>query len=196
MRLRTRWKDKTRPRSTAEQASVIGTALWKIAAEAVLNLENENFQTDTQAQRLDVIMEHLTFGLHLLDRLCYGRLPDADRAELVTATAQHVAKLVHDNSRQVLGEGSYRDRFIELLNTRSGEYAEHGFEQGEPAFGMLLAFGYRVCAVMGPRDNRWLLDHMVAIEGPEILDILKKTVSGFLEQRQMAEEPSAAGENG
>ena len=38
---------------------------WRIAGKALLNLENEGFQTDTQLQRLDVLQEFVFVGEEL-----------------------------------------------------------------------------------------------------------------------------------
>ncbi len=75
-RLRTRWNEKERERSIDQVASSVGVSLWRIASEALLNLENEGFETISHAQRLDVIAEFLAFLIHVSDRQVYGKLEE------------------------------------------------------------------------------------------------------------------------
>ena len=54
VRLKKRWNQRERPRTPAQMANAVAAGIWKLAAEIVLNLENENFETETQAQRADL----------------------------------------------------------------------------------------------------------------------------------------------
>jgi hypothetical protein len=74
VRIKSRWNQKERARSIQETASALGFIMWRIAQNALLSLENEGFQTDTQVQRLDVIEEFLAFLLHVVDRRVYDRM--------------------------------------------------------------------------------------------------------------------------
>ena len=56
MRIRTKWHNKERVVSIEEKANTMAFISWRIAMAFVLNMENENFQTDTQKQRLEVIL--------------------------------------------------------------------------------------------------------------------------------------------
>jgi len=57
VRLKKGWNQSERPRSAAQMANAIGATIWKLAANVVLNLENENFETATQGQRIDIMEE-------------------------------------------------------------------------------------------------------------------------------------------
>ena len=61
MRAAARWNKKDKVRTVEETAGALGVTGWRIAAQGVLGLENEGFQTDTQSQRLDVITEFAAF---------------------------------------------------------------------------------------------------------------------------------------
>jgi hypothetical protein len=54
VRVKSKWNLKDRERTLSETGAAMGFILWRIAQQGVLNLENEGFQTDTNAQRLDV----------------------------------------------------------------------------------------------------------------------------------------------
>ena len=52
VRIRSRWNAKGKARSLEENAGALAFIEWRIAQATLLNLENEGFQTDTQAQRV------------------------------------------------------------------------------------------------------------------------------------------------
>ncbi|MCZ6578721.1 MAG: hypothetical protein O6927_05160, partial [Gammaproteobacteria bacterium] len=68
MRVNKKWNQKSRSRSVEQMANAVAAAIWKLAAQVLLNLENENFETTTQGQRLDVMEELVIFLVHMSDR--------------------------------------------------------------------------------------------------------------------------------
>ena len=178
MRVKSRWSKKDKTRSVDETAGALAFITWRIAANHVLHLENEGFQTDTQQQRLDVIAEFLAFLIHVTDRLVYGHLSDEDRQALISAYALRMADTFAGNVKDVAGasDGDPRGGFIETLNQRMSDYAEMSFADGQPGFNLLAFFGEKVAGVMGPKDNRWIQDQIMEIEAPEALKPLKKAL--------------------
>ena len=55
MRIRSKWNEKNRDRSPEEIAGVVAFIAWRICAQDVQDLEKNDFQTDTQVQRLAII---------------------------------------------------------------------------------------------------------------------------------------------
>jgi hypothetical protein len=53
VRVKKSWNQNERLRSPAQMANAIGATIWKLAANVVLNMENENFETATQGQMLE-----------------------------------------------------------------------------------------------------------------------------------------------
>ena len=181
VRVKSKWNQPGAPRTLLQMANAISATIWKLAANVVLNLENENFQTDTQAQRIDVIEELACYLLHACDRLVYGRTGDTERAEFVTALAQDLARLLEESRIDVQGEGEYRAAFIERLNRRCADYAGYGFDAEEGAgFALRCRLGDRIAAAMGERDRRWIPDFIVAREAPEIEAALKRSLFGLV----------------
>jgi hypothetical protein len=74
VRVKSKWNKKDKVHTLDEIGGAAAFILWRIAQQGLLNLENEGFQTDTRAQRIDVITEFLAFLVH---RLC--RMPAAGR---------------------------------------------------------------------------------------------------------------------
>lgn len=181
IRVKSKWNKKERNRSIAETAGAMGFILWRIAQQGVLNLENEGFQTDTNAQRLDVMAEFLTFLLHLVDRRVIGLMGIDERQELVTALAKKLADFIQENRTDASGKGEYRQKFIRLINDRTNDYA--GFSVGEdgiPGYAFRRYFGENVRAVMGDKDNQWITDQVMDVEVPEMLKPLNKAAGDLL----------------
>jgi hypothetical protein len=183
-RLRTRWTDKERARSIKDVASAMSVNLWKIASEALLNLENEGFETTTNAQRLEIITEFAAFLVHMADRLLYEEYDEADRGRFVTALALDVIRIIEDNKRDVVGPGDYRDALIAHLNRRLEEYYEYPFDEKEgPGFGMRRRLGEYVRDLMGERDRKWIPDYVIDREAPQAYAQLRRALKNLLSGR-------------
>ena len=183
MRIKSRWNQKERARSIQETASALGFIMWRIAQNALLNLENEGFQTDTQAQRLDVIEEFLAFLLHVVDRRVYDRMDQDERSAFLNALARKLSDFVQDNARDFLGKGDHRTPFIRLVNERMDVYSEFAFRDGEPGFSLKRYLGDCVTGVMGARDSKWIDDQVMDVEVPEALKTLNRGFANLLPQQ-------------
>ena len=181
VRVKKRWNQQAAPRTLAQMANAIGSTIWKLAAEVVLNLENENFQTDTQAQRIDIMEEVVCYLVHVCDRWVYPQADQEQRAEFVSALVRDMARMLEDSRVDVQGDGEYQSAFFEKVNQRSGDYAGYSFDQEEGgSFAMRCRLGDRVQAAMGERDKRWIPDYMVGREAPEIETALKRSLTGLV----------------
>jgi hypothetical protein len=176
VRVKSRWNIRDRERSLTEIGGAAAFILWRIAQQGTLNLENEGFQTDTNAQRLDVIAEFVAFLVHLADRLKAEDLEQAERQEFIGSLARHLADQVQDNRTDAQGKGEYRQAFIDLLNARTADYAEFSMTGGEPGYAMKRYFGEHVRAVMGAKDNQWITDQVMEVEVPEAMKPLNKAL--------------------
>lgn len=186
MRVKSKWNVKGRERSMAEIGSAAAFILWRIAQQGLLNLENEGFQTDTRAQRLDVMSEFVAFLVHLADRLKAGELELEERTEFITSLARHLADNMQENRTEAQGKGDYRKALINLLNERAADYAEFSMADGEPGYAMRRYFGENVRAVMGEKDNQWITDQVMDVEVPEALPPLKKALRELFAVEQQA----------
>ena len=182
IRVKSKWNDKDRERSSEEIGSALGFNLWRIAGANVLHMENEGYQTDTYNQRLDVIAELLAFFVHVVDRMASQKeYSEEARRELVTALALNLAKTMHDNRLDVNEEkGDYRAAFIELMNQRMAEYAGFSFDGEEPGFQLRRRVGEHVTQVMGEKDKKWVTDQVMDIEIPDALKTFKKVTRSLL----------------
>lgn len=176
MRVKSKWNLKDRERSLNEIGSAVAFIVWRIAQQGVLNLENEGFQTDTNAQRLDVMSEFIAFLVHLADRLKADVLEQEERQVFVTALALHLADRMQENRADIQGKGEYRQALIDLLNSRAADYAELSMPEGEPGYALKRYFGENVRAVMGEKDNQWVTDQVMDVEVPEAMPPLHKAL--------------------
>lgn len=184
IRLKTKWNHQTREVSLADTVSVLAFNAWKIGMQALLEIENQNFQTDTQLQRMAIMEEVMAFLVHVLDRIAYAELEEADRQQLLSHFALKLADHIQDNTRDFAGQGDYRNPFINKLNKRLADYAETSWDQAEqlPGFSMGLSFGQYIAASLGPRDQQWVLDYIQRTLMPEILEPYKRVLArlGFI----------------
>ncbi len=192
MRIRSRWKNKGRARTLEENAGALAFIEWRIAGKALLNLENEGFQTDTQMQRLDVLQELTAFLIHVTDRLVHGDLDEEQRRKFIVALALKIADTYHDNRVDVEGRGQdFRPGFIEVLNQRMADYAEFSFDDGEPGYAFKRYLGERVTNTMGEKDRKWISDQVMEIEIPEMMKTLKKGLKDLFETGRAEQAPAA-----
>jgi len=178
MRMRTKWHDKERTVSIDEKANTMAFISWRIAAALVLNLENENFQTDTHKQRLDVIREALAFLVSVTDRLVADQMSSEERQEFVAKYAIKLSKTFQENCEDLLGRNTdYKKDFIDILNQRLNAYAECSWidDKQMPGFQYKRDFGDYISAEMGARDNKWITDQIIEIEVPDMMENLKKS---------------------
>ena len=181
MRLKTKWANKNKDRSLTELAGALGFSLWRITAKSLLNLENEDYETETQSQRLNVMAEFACFLTSVADRIVEDSFPDEDRQEFIVALALKLADTMQENREDCEGRGKdYKQAFIDLMNQRMSEYAEHAFKDMEPGYGFKRHLGNSLIGVMGERHEKWLPAQVIEIEIPEALTTLKRAMKSLL----------------
>jgi len=181
MRVNKKWNQKTRPRCVEQMANAVAAAIWKLAAQVLLNLENENFETSSQGQRLDVVEELVIFLLHLTDRQICEQTSAQNRARFISALAKDTARMLAESRNDVGEPGDHTALFIEKCNLRTAEYANYGFSAEEGAsFAMRCVLGAHIMEAMGDRENKWIPDYIIGREAPEIEATLKLSLSGLV----------------
>jgi hypothetical protein len=176
VRVKSKWSNKGRERSLDEIGGAAAFILWRIAQQGTLNLENEGFQTDTNAQRLDIIAEYLALLVHLADRMKAEQLELEERQQFIGSLARHLADQMQNNRVDAQGKGEYRRDLIKLLNERAADYADFSMVDGEPGYAFRRYFGENVRMVMGQKDNQWITDQVMEIEVPELLKPLNQAL--------------------
>jgi len=181
MRVNKKWNQKTRPRSIEQMANAVAAAIWKLAAQVLLNLENENFETSTQGQRLDALEELVIFLLHMTDRHICAQTTAHNRAQFISALAKDIARMLAESRNDTGRSGDHIASFIEKCNLRTAEYADYSFSAEEGAsFAMRCVLGAHIMETMGDRENKWIPDYIVGREAPEIETTLKLSLAGLV----------------
>lgn len=184
IRLKTKWNNQTREVSLEDTVSVLAFNAWKIGMHALLEIENQNFQTDTQMQRVGVMEELMAFLIHILDRIVYTQLDETDRTQLLSSFAVKLSDNIQDNTRDFMGTGDYRNPFINKLNERLADYSETSWDETAqlPGFSMSLSFSQNIANSLGPRDQQWILDYIQRTLMLEMLEPYKRVLGrlGFL----------------
>ena len=178
IRIKTKWSKEEREVSVEDAVSVLAFNSWKIGMQTLLEIENEDFQIDTQVQRIEVMEEIMAFMVQALDRIVHDNLNEEDRGVLISLYAQKLADHVQDNARDFGGPGDYRTPFITKLNKRLEDYSDTKWndERDEPAFSMGIEFGINISNVLGPKDRKWALDYIQQVLMPEFYNLFKKTI--------------------
>ena len=194
LRINTKWHNQGRVTTIEERARTLAFISWKIAAGLVLDMENEEFQTDSQAMRLEMIKEACAFLVSVTDRLVASQHTNEERQEMITKMALKLVKDMQDNGDDLLGKGQdYQTPFINLLNERMSEYSECSWDEvkEEPNFRYKRIFGDAMSKVMGVKDNKWISQHMIEIEIPEMLANLKKGKASMVDGKSDVSEERA-----
>jgi hypothetical protein len=191
VRLRTRWHRSSRsernrvgsarPKSRASLASVVAVNIWKLAKEGFTRMEKQGFRFRADSQAIDVIAEFCIFMLHITDRMIYGRLPEAERAALINDIAMNLAHTIEANQQDLLGPGDYLPGFIDKLNRRLGDYAECGYHDTEgPAIDFKRYLARNVADIMAATDDKWVLEQVLEVEAPEVVQRVRPMVRDVL----------------
>ena len=179
LRLHTKWNTRG-PKSIEDRAGAIAVSVWKIANETWKHMEKEGFHPGEDRQLTAIFTEQIAFLLQITDRLVYGQLSEDERARLINAMGQHLAKTMQTNMLDMFGPGDYTGPFIQALNARSADYAECEFENYTPSYAFLRVFGQRMAEAMSGTDNKWAVEYVMDIEAPEAVKNLRKLVGQVL----------------
>ena len=182
LRVKTVWFKNAGGRSSAEVASVLASTIWRLADNIVSNLSKWDCDIVTPERGMRILGEVAAFLLHMSDRMAYGRVPEAERAQLIQAAGRRLAGIVQDNVREMFGDDGfdYKANFIDLLNRRAADYATFECAPEKPSYPLLRYLGLAVRELMLESDQPWVADQIMDIQAPEALGTLKKTVDGLL----------------
>jgi hypothetical protein len=184
--MRTKWHQSKRtrrkrgPKTIEDRASAVGFNIWKIAFAMFKNMEKEKFSFASDEQIIAMLTEVIAFLIQVADRIVYGQLEEDDRHRFVNATAKYLAKSIATNTEGMSLDYDPVERYIETLNARFKDYAELEYTPDGHNYAFLRYFGERVFTAMEGGDNKWAVEHVMEIEAPEALKLLKKNVGEVL----------------
>jgi len=192
IRIKTRWSKQDREISMEDSVSVLAFNSWKIGMQTLLEIENQNFDVNTQMQRIHILEEISAFMIQAVDRMIYGTTSDKDRTETINYYAKKMADHVHENARDFGDLDDYRSPFIHKLNERFPGYSETRWdeEKDEPGFSMSREFATNVASALGERDRQWALDYLQQVLLPDFYAVFRRTIKsiGLIEDKTMPEQ--------
>jgi hypothetical protein len=179
MRINTKWHKSSKERSTKDLASVVALNGWKYSTECLINMENEGFETYSNAHRLHIVGELIIFLIQVADRLVYTQMNDEQRQKFVTALAVKLADDYADNKRDYVGIGNHKEMFITILNKRIEEYSELSFnsKSGEAQLDFLRHLANQIVKVIGDKNKQWVGQYIMEIGAPNLISQVKKTLN-------------------
>ncbi|MDD5295419.1 MAG: hypothetical protein PHU46_00770 [Rhodocyclaceae bacterium] len=193
MRIKNRWFRDNSPRGPKDIAGGGAFIAFRIAQNALKNMRKADFDIAPGSQYFSFLAEWLIFLVQIADRIAYERMEEDDRIEFTTAMANRLGDILEENRDDLVGReggaevGSFKGRFIGLLNQRGAEYASHGYGDDGPDYGFLRHLAYNLVAILDDRDKTWVHDQVMEIEAPDAAATMRRGVLGLL-----GEEPRPA----
>lgn len=186
LRIKSRWHNSGRHltlnKAVDDHASALAFIIWRLSLDGARDLHGEGYEYLSDYERIGVITEFVAYLVALTDRLAHGQLSDPAREVLLNALAHRLADQMQDNLSEIAGPGNYHSPFIEALNDRLARYSSTSFDvESGPGFDCLRVFGARVLEIMGEtQTNRWVIDQIMQIDGPDLYDKLKPAFANLL----------------
>jgi len=191
LRIKSRWFRESAARTPQQTAGAMAFIVWRVAQNMLKRMRAAGFDIEAGPQYFAFTREVLVFLTHLLDRMAYERMSVELRTEFVTALVNRVAQVLQDNEDELLSgraanEPGHFEQFIDLFNELAGHYAEFGFDAQGPDFACVRYLGYRLEATMPQKDQRWVVDQVMAAEVPEAVQVLQRAMNDVLSTKPRA----------
>ena len=122
--------------------------------------------------------------MHITDRMIYGLVSEEERIAFINATAKYLTQSVADNQTDLFGPGDYEEPFITIMNDRLVNYAECGFKDDQPGYDFTRYLARNIADIMSATDEKWVVEQVMDIEAPTIVEKITSVVTDVLGLRQ------------
>lgn len=185
IRIKSQWFRSGAPKTPQQTASAMAFISWRVAQNMLKQMRSAHFDIDIGPQYFAFTREVLVFFTQVLDRMAYDRMGAEGRVEFTTALVKRVAEVLQENEDGLLGAPpagapSHYEQFIELFNELADHYADFGFGVEGPDFAFVRYLGHRIEALMPQKDQRWVVDQIMAAEVPVALEMLQRAMDNVL----------------
>ena len=185
IRIKSEWFRNGAAKTPRQTASAMAFITWRVAQNMLKQMRTADFDIEVGPQYFAFTSEVLVFLTQVQDRMAFAHMGAEGRGEFITALVRRVAEVLQENEDTLLGapaagQPSHFDRFIDLYNELSDHYAEFGCAADEPDFGFVRYLGHRIEALMPAKDQRWVVDQVMAIEVPEAVQMIQRAMQGVL----------------
>jgi hypothetical protein len=183
LRIKSNWFKSGRERTPQEISDALAFVVSRIADNALKNTRKSKFEIEVGPQYFDFLAEFLLFLILSADRIAYRNLSAEDRLVFTSNLANRVAETYAENRSRLLVDDlkDCKQRFIDLLNQRAGEYADFGYDENGPAYAFYRYLAYCIGAIMTEADSGWIIDQIISFEAPEAVQMVEKTLRGLYE---------------
>ena len=176
-RIRTGWKNRNKQITLEEFANALSSICWRMSLNAAKNLHAQDFEYRNDGQRLGVIREYLVFLMHCADRLTVAALTPEERQRFMQALAADCQRHFRENSSEIAPGEDHEAGWVSFANDRMGAYAGTTFPDRVPGYDMFRLLGASILDIMGhDQTNKWVIDQVMEIDGPEAYDIFVKSM--------------------
>jgi len=185
IRIKSQWFSDGVAKTPQQTASAMAFITWRVAQNTLKQMRSASFDIEIGQQYFAFTQEVLVFLIQVLDRLAAERMDASLRAEFMTALVQRVAEVLQENEDGLMGvpaagQASHYDQFIDLFNELADHYADFGYDAQGPDFAFVRYLGHRIEALMPQKDQRWVVDQIMASEVPDAIDMTKRGMQGVL----------------
>jgi len=181
MRIKSQWFKSDREKTTQEIAGAMAFTIWRIADNALKNTRKANFEIAVGSQYFSFLAEFLVFLIQVADRIAHRQLSAEDRFAFTSTLANRVAETLAENETRLMGDSfaAHKQRFIDNLNQRAGEYAEFNYGADGPEFAFTRYLAFCMREIMDEKDVEWIIDQMMSIEAPAAVEMVEKTMKNL-----------------
>ena len=183
MRVKSTWH-KTQVKTIDDIAGALAFNAWRITKNQLTDLINEAYVIEKE-QVFNVIQEYLCYLIQCVDRLTFDILDAKKRQELIIALAKQSADYYHENKGERIGPGDHWQEFIQTYNSRSQDYSDYAFQDGEPNYLFMRYFGEKIQQAMTAVDDKWIIQQMVEIQAPKAFKSIQKSVNDLVAVKQI-----------
>lgn len=201
IRIKSEWFQGGADKTPQQTASAMAFIAWRVAQNMLKQMRSAHFDIEVGPQYFAFTREVLVFLTQVLDRMAFERMGPEGRAEFITALVQRVAEVLQDNEDTLLGappagQISHYDEFIDLFNELADHYADFGFDAQGPDFAFVRYLGHRIEAHMPAKDQRWVVEQIMAAEVPDAVQMLQRAMAGVLSSEPRAPRKARSAASG
>lgn len=197
MRIKSQWFRQGSEKTPAQTASAMAFITWRVAQNMLSQMRTAQFDIEIGAQFFAFTREVLVFLVQVLDRMAAERMDAGQRGVFMSALVRRVAEVLQENEDRLLGaptegQASHYARFIDQYNELSDHYADFGCGPLGPDFAFVRYLGHRIEALMPQKDRLWVVDQIMAVEVPQAVQILQRSMQDVLSTEPRAPRRSRA----
>lgn len=197
LRIKSQWFKGAEAKTPEQTASAMAFITWRVGQNLLKQMRSARFDIDVGPQYFAFTREVLVFLAQVLDRMAYERLGAEARVAFVTALVRRLGETLQENEDTWLGvapagQPTHFETFIDLFNELADHYAEFGFDANGPDFAFVRYLGHRIERIMPAKDQRWVIEQLMAAEVPEAVQTLQRGMAGVFNTEPRARSRRAA----